>query len=529
MRIPSEPWPLRAFLSVYDKTGIVDFARGLVELHFQLVSTGGTAGAFRTAGLPVTDVSEITGFAEMMDGRVKTLHPRVHGGLLAIRDNDKHRAAMYEHGIQPIDLLCVNLYPFEATVAKPGCTFEEAIENIDIGGPAMIRSASKNFKDVVVVTSPQQYAEVIERMRGEDGGLTEEFRRDLAREAFKMTTRYDAAIANYLGGDSASLFPHFLTPTFEKVGEDLRYGENEHQKGALYAEIGSSGPSIARGTVLSGKALSFNNIADLDAALRVVRDFLEPCCVVIKHKNPCGAAIAANLADAWLHAHSGDPTSAFGSVLGFNRVVDAETAALIAVPDNFIECIVAPGFDPEAYKILTTSTKWGKGLRLVRVEGVRGHRDPRDFNMARIFGGALFQEYDDKKSIAESGLNCVSARAPTLAEQQDLEFAWKIAKHVASNAIVLVSGLKIVGVGAGQMSRVDAADIAVKKAGERAKGASVGSDAFFPFADGLEACLRAGCTAAIEPGGSRNDNDVIAAADKAGATLLFTGMRHFRH
>jgi phosphoribosylaminoimidazolecarboxamide formyltransferase/IMP cyclohydrolase len=516
----------RALLSVSDKSGLVDFARGLAEMEVELISTGGTASALRAAGLKVLDVSEVTGFPEMLDGRVKTLHPKVHGGLLGLRDNAEHVATMEKHGITPIDLVCVTLYPFEQTVAK-GATPEETIEQIDIGGPAMVRSASKNYRSVAVVTSPRQYGDVLDKLRAGAGTLPEEFLLDLARAAFRTTARYDAAIANYLAGQQSNLFPNLYAPFFEKV-RDLRYGENPFQQAALYSERAGGGPSVASGEVLWGKELSYNNILDLDQALRIVREFREPCCVVIKHTNPCGAAVAKTTADAWTRAHAGDPVSAFGSVLGFNTVVDAETASRIAVPENFVECILAPGFEPAALATLTQKPKWGKSLRLVKVGDVHAPLGARDRNLRRILGGLLVQEYD-LRDVPEGGSKCVTDRQPTDAEKRDLDFAWLVAKHVTSNAIVLVKDQMVVGVGAGQMSRVDAADIAVKKAGDRAKGSVVASDAFFPFPDGLEATLRAGATAAIEPGGSVRDHEVIAAANKAGAAMLFTGMRHFRH
>jgi phosphoribosylaminoimidazolecarboxamide formyltransferase/IMP cyclohydrolase len=518
----------RALISVSDKTGVLEFARGLAELDVEILSTGGTASLLRSGGLKVRDVAEVTGFPEMMDGRVKTLHPRIHGGLLARRDVDEHRQAMAEHGIPQIDLLCVNLYPFEQTVAKPDCTFEDAIENIDVGGPAMIRAASKNFRDVAVVTSPRRYGEILDKLRAGGGSLDQDTLLDLARSAFRITARYDAAIANHLAGQQKELFPSFVAPFFEKE-RDLRYGENPYQQAALYVERGTGGPSIASGEVLWGKELSYNNILDLDRALRIVREFQEPAAVVMKHTNPCGAAVAKTLATAYERAHEGDTVSAFGCVLGFNRVVDGETASRIAVPDKFVECIVAPGYDATALQLLTSDkVKWAKSLRLIKVPNVYAPLGARDRDFKRILGGGLFQRYDERV-FAEGGNKVVSERTPTDAEMADLTFAWIVAKHVTSNAIVLVKDRMVVGVGAGQMSRVDSAFMAVRKAGERAKGSVVGSDAFFPFADGLEIPLKAGATAAIEPGGSRNDHDVIACANEHGAALVFTGMRHFRH
>jgi phosphoribosylaminoimidazolecarboxamide formyltransferase/IMP cyclohydrolase len=518
----------RALISVFDKTGVVEFARGLAEMDVEIVSTGGTASLLRSSGLKVRDVSELTGFPEMMDGRVKTLHPKVHGGLLGLREKEAHVAAMSEHGIEPIDLVCVNLYPFEQVVAKPECTFEEAVENIDIGGPAMIRSASKNFRDVAVVTSPKRYGEILDKLRTGGGSIDQETLHDLARAAFRLTARYDASIGNYLAGEQQELFPPFMAPFFEKE-RDLRYGENPFQKAALYSERGAGGPSVAAGQLLWGKELSFNNIIDLDAALRIVREFELPCAVVIKHTNPCGAALGKSAAEAFAKAYGSDPVSAFGCILGFNSVVDGETAAAIAKPEHFVECILAPGFDATAIATLTSAkVKWGKSLRLLKVGDIAAPLGKRDRDFRRILGGGLMQEYD-QRVFTDGGLTIVSERQPSDAETADLTFAWIMAKHVTSNAVVLAKDRALVGVGAGQMSRVDATEIAVRKAGERAKGAALASDAFFPFKDGLEIALKAGVTSAIEPGGSRNDHEVIAAANAAGAALVFTGMRHFRH
>ena len=391
----------------------------------------------------------------------------------------------------------------------------------------MIRSAAKNFHHVVVVTSPRRYTEVLDALRDGDGTAGEELRARLARAAFRLTARYDAAIGNFLAGEQGELFPSFLAPLFER-GKDLRYGENPFQRAAVYTERGSGGPCVATGELLWGKAPSFNNLLDMDAAMRIVRDFDAPGAVVIKHTNPCGAAVAETTANAYVRAHAGDPLSAFGCVLGFNRVVDEDTAKAVAVPEHFVECILAPGFDPEALSILTSKTKWGKSLRLLKVDDLTSPIGPRDRDVRRILGGVLVQEYDTR-TFTDSGWKCVSSREPSEKEVRDLVFAWTCAKHVKSNAIVLVRDEAIVGVGAGQMSRVDATRIAVRKAGDRTRGAALASDAFFPFADGLEVALEAGITSAIEPGGSRNDHEVIAAANDAGAALLFTGMRHFRH
>ncbi len=517
----------RALLSVSDKTGIVEFARGLAELDIEILSTGGTASLLRSSGIAVRDVSDVTGYPELLDGRVKTLHPRIHGGLLAKRDSEPHMDALTEHDIPQIDLLCVNLYPFEQTIAKPDCTLEQALEQIDIGGPAMIRAAAKNHRDVAVVTSPRRYDDVLDALRTNGGSLSDEQLLVLARMAFRMTARFDATIDSYLGGQDAAGFPTFHAPFFERVRE-LRYGENPFQRAAVYSDRAAGGPCVATGELLWGKELSYNNLLDLDAAMRLVRELEGPAAVVIKHTNPSGAACADSSVEAFGAAIGGDPLSAFGCILGFGSVVDVETAQAIAVPENFVEGIVAPGFDPGAIEVLTSKTKWGKTLRLLKVENFDAPVGPRDRDLRSILGGVLIQDLD-QKLFTEDGHRCVSERAPTDEELADLEFAWVCSKHTKSNAVLLASGRTLVGVGAGQMSRVDATRIAVRKAGARAKGSVLASDAFFPFPDGLEVALEAGVTAAIQPGGSRNDHEVIAAANEAGAALVFTGMRHFRH
>jgi phosphoribosylaminoimidazolecarboxamide formyltransferase/IMP cyclohydrolase len=518
----------RALVSVYEKRGIVDFARGLSSLGVEVVSTGGTADLLRRAEVPALDVSEVTGFPEMLDGRVKTLHPAVHGGILARRDKPEHLEALAKHKIQPVDLVVVNLYPFEQTAAKEGISREDVVEQIDIGGPSMIRSAAKNHASVAVVCNPDRYAEVLEAMKSHGGEIPEPLRLDLAREAFRTTARYDAAIASWLAGQAGS-FPAFYYPLFEKVS-DLRYGENPHQQAALYRESGFSGVSLATGEVLWGKELSFNNLSDLDAGLALVSEFAGPAVAVIKHNNPCGCAEADALKDAFTAAYAGDPVSAFGCVLALNRVVDAATAEAIAAPGTFVEAIVAPGFAAGALDTLTRRQAWGKNVRLVKVADpaatprARGSR-----NLQRIAGGLLVQDFDQMLLPTGPGPKCVTKRQPTEDEIRDLLFGWTVCKHVMSNSIVLTRGRAVLGVGAGQMSRVDSSEIAVKKAGDRVKGAVLASDAFFPFPDGLEVAVRAGVTAAIQPGGSRNDTAVIEAANASGVAMLFTGMRHFRH
>jgi phosphoribosylaminoimidazolecarboxamide formyltransferase/IMP cyclohydrolase len=518
----------RALVSVYEKRGIVDFARGLVPLGVEIVSTGGTADLLRRAEVPVKDVSEVTGFPEMLDGRVKTLHPAVHGGILARRDLPEHAAALKKHGIAPVDLVVVNLYPFEATASKEGATREEIVEQIDIGGPSMIRSAAKNHASVAVVCNPDRYGEVLEALKAGNGELPDALRLDLAREAFRTTARYDASIASWLAGQTGS-FPQFFYPLYEKV-QDLRYGENPHQKAALYRETGAPAVSVATGEVLWGKELSYNNLLDLDSALALASEFAGPAVAVIKHNNPCGCAEADNLKDAFTAAYAGDPVSAFGCVLALNRVVDAATAETIASPETFVEAIVAPGFAAGAIEALTRRQAWGKNVRIVKVaDPAATPRSRAARDLRRIAGGLLVQDYDQMLHPTGPGPKCVTKRQPTEAEARDLEFAWTVCKHVRSNAVVFAKDRAVVGVGAGQMSRVDSSDIAVRKAGDRARGSVLASDAFFPFPDGLEVAAKAGVTAAIQPGGSRNDSAVIEAANNAGMAMLFTGMRHFRH
>ncbi|NUN52869.1 MAG: bifunctional phosphoribosylaminoimidazolecarboxamide formyltransferase/IMP cyclohydrolase, partial [Planctomycetaceae bacterium] len=495
----------------------------------EILSTGGTADLLRRAEVPVKEVSEATGFPEMLDGRVKTLHPAVHGGLLARRDKPDHLAALAKHGIGLIDLVVVNLYPFEATVAKEGATPEEIIEQIDIGGPSMIRSAAKNHASVGVVCNPDRYGEVLDALKAHEGALPAALLKDLAREAFRTTARYDAAIGSWLAGQTEGKFPGFFYPLFEKVA-DLRYGENPHQKAALYRESGATGPSLATGEVLWGKELSFNNLLDLDSGLALAREFAGPACVIIKHNNPCGCSEGDSLVEAYRRAQAGDPVSAFGCVMALNRVVDAETAAAIASPDTFVEAIVAPGFAAGALDTLTRKQAWGKNVRIVKVGDLASSGGDRGLrNYQRIAGGLLLQDYDRMTMPTGPGPKCVTKRHPSEEETRDLMFAWTVCKHVMSNAIVFAKDRAVVGVGAGQMSRVDSSEIAVRKAGDRAKGAVLASDAFFPFPDGLEVAARAGVTAAIQPGGSRNDTAVIEAANAAGVAMLFTGMRHFRH
>ena len=519
----------RALLSVTDKSGIVEFARALAQGGVELISTGGTAKALREAGVAVKDISELTGFPEMLDGRVKTLHPKVHGGILHMRGNPEHVAAVKEYGIQPIDMVVVNLYAFEKTAAKPGVRFDEVIENIDIGGPSMVRSAAKNFRDVAIVTSPGDYQEILAEMRADGGALSLATHWRLAQKAFATTANYDAAIASALervptpaadgSFDAGKLaagegFPQTLRLTFEKAF-DLRYGENPHQQAALYGD--GSGKGVANGKQLQGKELSYNNIVDLQAAWELAQEFDEPVCSIIKHTNPCGTATGKTLAEAYRRALECDPISAFGGVIGVNRPIDAETATEMA--KLFLEVIAAPGFDEEARKIFSSK----KNLRLVEVADLR-----QRWVLKNVSGGVLLQD-NDVHVLKPEELKVVSRRKPSEEEMRALLFAWKICKHVKSNAILYARDGQTVGVGAGQMSRVDSAKIGAMKAVLPLKGTVAASDAFFPFPDGVEEIAKAGSTAIIQPGGSVRDKEVIEAADRLGLAMVLTGVRHFRH
>lgn len=516
-----------ALISVTDKTGVADFAAGLAQRDFRLVSTGGTARVLREAGLEVLDVSELTGFPEMMDGRVKTLHPKVHGGLLARRDVDAHVDAMRDHDIAAIDLVCVNLYAFRETVAKPGVGFDDAVEQIDIGGPSMIRSAAKNHASVWVVTEPDSYERVLTALDGEaddaSGALAE--RRRLASAAYRATAAYDAAIATWFAGQlDDPLAAPFVAEATER--HELRYGENPNQPAAFFVR-GTTEASVAGARVLSGKALSYNNIMDADAALELVKEFDRPAAAVIKHSNPCGCGEADEIGTALERAMAGDPQSAFGGIVALNRDVDAALADAIAQPNRFLEVILAPEFSDEAVEILTTRQKWGKNVRLLAVGDLSAPRDEAELSVRKVTGGYLVQQRD--LGFDGETREAVSQRAPSDAETADLEFAWRVCKHVKSNAIVLVKDGAIVGVGAGQMSRVDSVFMAGHKAGERTRGAVLASDAFFPFRDSVDAAHALGVTAVIQPGGSIKDKDSIAAVDEHGMAMVFTGARHFRH
>ncbi len=523
---------LTALISVSDKTGIVDFARALHALNVRLLSTGGTAKLLADAGLPVTEVADHTGFPEMLDGRVKTLHPKIHGGLLARRDVPEHMKALADHGIATIDILAVNLYPFEATVAKASCTLEDAIENIDIGGPAMVRSAAKNWKDVTVLTDAGQYAGVLEELKAH-GKTSDKTRFACSVAAFNRIAQYDAAISNYLSArqDDGSLaaYPAQMNSTFVKV-QDLRYGENSHQTAALYRDLYPAPGSIVTGKQLQGKELSYNNIADADAAWECVKSFSAPACVIVKHANPCGVAVAATPAEAYAKAFKTDPTSAFGGIIAFNREVDGAAAELVS--KQFVEVLMAPGFTAEAREIFKSKVN----VRLMEIALPPGGDTPwlqgRNLGDSKRIGSGLLLQSADNHFLKASDLKVVTTLQPSAQQLEDLMFAWTVAQYVKSNAIVFCGGGMTLGVGAGQMSRVDSTKIAAIKAANASldlKGSVVASDAFFPFRDGLDVLADAGASCVIQPGGSMRDEEVIAAANERGVAMVFTGVRHFRH
>ena len=516
----------RALISVSDKTGIIPFAKALQELDIEILSTGGTYKLLTSENIPAIEISEYTGFPEMMDGRVKTLHPKVHGGILARRDIDQ--AVMAEHNIPPIDLVVVNLYPFEATVANPDCDLPTAIENIDIGGPTMLRAAAKNNRFVAVVVNPADYDGIVDLLKKNDGSLDQQTRFDLAVKTYEHTAAYDGAIANYLGGklggDEESNFPRTFNTQFHKT-QEMRYGENPHQKAAFYVEKNPEEACISTSQQLQGKALSYNNIADTDAALECVKSFTQPACVIVKHANPCGVAIADSPKQAYELAFQTDPTSAFGGIIAFNRELDADTAQKI-VDQQFTEVIIAPSVSEEALKV--TAAK--KNVRVLTC-GQWADNRAEDFDYKRVNGGLLVQDRGIHE-ISRDDLKIVSARAPTEDEIRDLLFAWSVAQYVKSNAIVYCKNNQTIGIGAGQMSRVYSAKIAGIKAADEnlvVEGSVMASDAFFPFRDGIDAAAAAGIAAVIQPGGSMRDDEVIAAADEANIAMVFTGVRHFRH
>lgn len=513
----------RALISLSDKSGILEFAGELDKMGVEILSTGGTAKLLRDNKIKVKEVSEYTGFPEMLDGRVKTLHPKIHGGLLALRDNPKHMQSLKEHDIGLIDMVVVNLYPFEKTTRKPGVTIEEVIENIDIGGPSMLRSAAKNHRDVAVICDPSYYGRVIDELKRNNGALSEGLMRELAIEVFAHTGRYDNMIHNYLKNyfkpqAASSILPQELDLSFEKI-QDLRYGENPHQKAAFYKERGK-----ARGLInlkqLQGKELSFNNILDLNSTYELVREFSRPAAVVVKHNNPCGAAEDESLDKAFLAAHKCDPLSAFGGIVALNRKMDLKTAKAI-LKSGFLECVIAPGFDRGVSDLF----KEKKNLRLLELDELK---PIDDYDLKRVSGGLLLQD-KDQATLDLDSLKVVTKKKPTKNELDSLVFGWIVAKHTKSNAIILTQGRKTVGIGAGQMSRIDSVKIARMKAGKSTKGSCLASDAFFPKADAVIEAAKAGIRAVIQPGGSISDEEIIKACDKYKIAMVFTGMRHFRH
>jgi phosphoribosylaminoimidazolecarboxamide formyltransferase/IMP cyclohydrolase len=529
-----------ALVSVSDKSGVVDFAKKLSAMGVKIISTGGTAGKLSEAGIDVVGIESVTGFPEMMNGRVKTLHPRIHGGLLGLRDNQEHVAAMTDNEIEPIDLVCVNLYPFEATIAKPDCTLAEAIENIDIGGPSMLRSAAKNNKYVTVVTSPTQYDRVIEEMEKNDGAVSAELRGDLARIAFGLTASYDAAISRYLNSRAGMEYPETVTVAMAKE-TSLRYGENPHQTAAFYKMAASGETSVSSARLLEGgTAISFNNLLDTNAAFELVKEFAKPAAVVVKHLNPCGCAVDEDITEAYRKAYEGDVISAFGSIVALNRTVDAELAQTImesysrfgkarGASGFFAEVIIAPKFEADALEIIRTLKAWGGRVRLMETGPIdRANIDCREFDVRCLIGGFLLQQRD-LVGWEPNVLAYPTEARPTAEQFEDLRIAWLVAKHTKSNTIVLVKNRKVLGVGAGQMNRVESGLIAFKRAGEESQGCVMASDAFFPFPDNVENAAKAGVVAIVQPGGSNKDAEVIAAADKRGIAMVFTGKRHFKH
>ena len=524
----------RAILSVSDKRGLVDLARALADKGVALIASGGTRTTLAEAGLAVVEVADYTGQPEILGGRVKTLHPRIHGGILARRELPEDLETLAAAGMEPIDLVVVNLYPFEATIARPDASFEDAVENIDIGGPSLIRGAAKNHAHVAVLTDPDQYETFLAEFR-QSGGTTQATRERLAREAFARTSAYDRAIADYFQGRdrSEAAGPSALPAALDlhfPLKQTLRYGENPHQQAALYVDPAAVGPNLATARVLHGKELSYNNLLDLDSALRLIRLFEEPAACVLKHNNPCGAAIADDLAGAFERAYEGDPVSAFGGIVGLNRPVDRATAELMCKPGRFLEAILAPGFEPEAIELLTTKPTWRNSVRLIDLQAPIGPATPRPsgWDLRRVEGGLLAQSWDELEPDPAAG-EVKTRRAPSAAQLKDLAFAWRVCAMVKSNAIVVVKDGQLLGVGAGQMSRLDSVRIAVEKGGERVRGGVLASDAFFPFRDGPDAAIAAGITAIIQPGGSKRDAESVTACDENDVAMIFTGRRHFRH
>jgi phosphoribosylaminoimidazolecarboxamide formyltransferase/IMP cyclohydrolase len=529
-----------ALISVSEKRGVIDFAKKLSEMGVKIISTGGTANKLSEAGVSVVSVESVTGFPEMMDGRVKTLHPKIHGALLGLRDKSEHAAAMKKHGIEPIDLVCVNLYPFEATIAKADCTLEEAIENIDIGGPSMIRSAAKNHKFVTVVTEPGQYCKVIEEMKANDGAVSEELRSDFARVAFGVTASYDSAISKYLNSKRQVEYPERVSIAVRKE-TSLRYGENPHQSAAFYKLTASGETSVSSAAILEGETgISFNNLLDTNAAFELVKEFAEPAAVVVKHLNPCGCAVDEDICQAYRKAYEGDVISAFGGIVALNREVDAELAQTVmesyskfgkakGASGFFAEVIIAPEFEQEAIEIIRTLKSWGSRVRLMKTGPIdRAKIDGTEFDVRCVIGGLLLQKRD-LVGWEPDVLTYPTKAKPSKKQIEDLRIAWLVAKHSKSNTIVLVKDRKVLGVGAGQMNRVESGLIAFRHAGDQVKGCAMASDAFFPFPDNVENAAEAGVACIVQPGGSNKDEEVIACADKHGIAMVFTGKRHFKH
>jgi len=529
-----------ALVSVSDKAGVVEFVKKLSDRGVKIISTGGTAKKLAEAGIEVNSIDSVTGFPEMMDGRVKTLHPKIHGALLGLRDKDSHVAAMKEHSIEPIDLVCVNLYPFEATIAKKGCTLEDAIENIDIGGPSMLRSASKNHKYVTVITSPCQYEKVLAEMEQKAGAVGLQLRSDLAREAFCLTASYDATISKYLNSRAGIEYPQRVSLAMAKV-KDLRYGENPHQSAAYYKLAPNDEASVSSGEIMEdNKAISFNNLLDVNAAFELVKEFEEPAAVVVKHLNPCGCAIDADIAEAYRKAYEGDVISAFGGIVAINRTIDEKLAQTIMESYSrfgkargaggfFAEVIIAPKFEKAAIEIIRTLKSWGKDVRLIETPAIdRTKTDTAEYDVRCIVGGILLQKRD-LIGWEPDVLTYPTKAKPTAEQLEDLKLAWVAGKHTKSNTIVLAKNKKLIGVGAGQMNRVESGLIAFKNAGEESKGCAMASDAFFPFPDNVENAAKAGVACIVQPGGSKKDDEIIAAADKNGIAMVFTGKRHFKH
>jgi phosphoribosylaminoimidazolecarboxamide formyltransferase/IMP cyclohydrolase len=512
----------RALISVSDKSGLVELARQLSSLGIEIISTGGTLNELKRNGIKVISISSFTDFPEILGGRVKTLHPKVFGGILALREDKEHKEEVKEQKLKLIDLVVVNLYPFEKTVSKPEVTDFEAVENIDIGGVSLIRAAAKNYNYVAVVTKPEEYEKIINEIKENKGSLSLATRYGLALEAFKHTAHYDSGISNYFERKEIKEFPSFLNPFYEKV-QDLRYGENPHQRSALYKVPDFAGPSIATSQILSGKELSYNNIVDLDSALNMIGDFEKPFACILKHNNPCGAACADTLVQAYEDALASDPVSAYGGIIGLNRIVDMEAAQKID-QTFFVECVLAPGYEEKALELLVKK----KNRRFLACPDLLKGRTKGQKVYKMIKGGTLLQDADEYQ-LKESELKVVTQTQPTSEQMKSLLFAWKMVRHIKSNAILLVQGEKTVGVGAGQMSRVDSVIISVRKAGERAKGSVLASDAFFPMRDGVDEAVKAGVKAIIQPGGSKGDPEVIKAANEHNIVMVFTGIRHFRH